>query len=385
MLKPYNEKARWIIIDQVEQNIKDWARRYKFAPPEKKYLHRLRTDTLLNIEHIFGAKLTVVSEIDVVDLTKLLNPKRAAIFIAPSLFSRVEFYCQEKQIPYGYFTVSRARLPKEDGVFYAGHGLLTGRGEKINKQISLLRRILQMKQCVLFDDSATYGSTLQESAKIFEKNNINLSMFGIGACLLPLETKIENKKIVAEKWISPKDTLGCIELKDFLDINGSGAAYPKGTFRQKGLIYKLFQRLNKAKRGDFSAITELGIKIKNPMLLRKKLHAIIDFESITNTELNLVLKLLEIPEVDFDIVSEGRISYLWPEYHTKHWCLSKKKWREISLKQHELSLKLYERVGKKSRRSVRVKEVPSLCEKSINPHLPITKYLKKIIDSMQKF
>lgn len=371
------------VVDRLSQAINNWAIGHQFMPPDLDFLERVKEETRFNLEQIFGVPTMICSPYDKDFLDELKNDGKIIILIdslSPFGAERNPTSGVEK-LHTVVFSASKARIPNSESSFYPGYGRLTGKNKPIQEQLELIKAVVSKKDCIVFDDTTKSGATLRETFDIFENNGIQISISAVGISLLPTnDEEIKGIKIIAGRWFDPRDILACIDLIDLFDIEHSGANFFQGTLKNRELIVSLLRILKASKENDYSSLKTLGVRVRDQNRLRGLLNSLKNQNGLTNDNLVELLSLLQIPGVRVDLVSEGKIQYLSPGYQSRDWGIDADQWKELSQRQHELSIKIYEEVEKKSGKVVAVHDVSVLGEKEINSSEPIVDYIRKLIN-----
>lgn len=370
-----------LVVDRLNQAVNDWAIRHQFMPPDLDFLERMKEDTKFNLEQIFGLPCVISSPYDK-DFLHDLKHYGGTIILADLLSplgTEINSINRSKPLMV-IFSASKARVPNSEGSFYQGYGRMTGKKSPVKEQVEFIKATVPTKNCVVFDDTTNSGSTLRETFDIFENNGIQIDIGAVGISLLPAEDEeIKGIKIIAGKWFNPQDVLACIDLIDLFDIEHSGIHFFQGTFKNRELITSLLGVLKGREGDDYSSLKTLGVRVRDQNRLKGLLNSFRNQDSLTNDNLVDLIHLLQIPGVRIDLVSEGRIKFLSPGYQSRSWGLNIDQWKELSQRQHELSIKIYEELVRRSGKVVTVHDVSALSERDINPSEPIVDYIRKFI------
>lgn len=365
-----------LVSEQVFSSLKEWSVDSHFLLPSKAEVEVIVNQTLDNVNKYFKCKPVVVWPYSTRKFSKLISKDITPVFVSSGIFDELRSYLLEMGVPHFDLVVSRGRIPSVTDGFWAGHGVLLGRGLSLKKQLNKLASNLQGRTCFLFDDSLGTGRTLQELTELLESVNIQVSGYVVGSNMMGKDT-LAGRPVHAIYEGKNMETIG-IEMKDFFDIYGSGAGFPMGAYSQRGLLSRIRSNIKNGKSLD--ELKECGVELLQKELLSQRLIDVVDFNSLPNSLWLEILKCLKLPGVDFSIASRGRLSYLFPFYHTSYWGLSKKDWLYFSLDQHILSIELYKLIEFYSHKTVRLSDVQVYDELEVQGSLDIVKYLSHLVD-----
>lgn len=369
-------KRKLILIDQIPELLQEWANMYGFQLPSTVFIQNIIKQTIRNIRMHFQCEVVHISSRDIIHFAELVDNNHIAIFIAPEIFLKVKEILKIRGQTYMDFKVSRTRLPIIDSGFFPGHGMLLGEAKSIMEQLTSIKQKAGLKSCVLFDDSITTGKTISEITSLFNSYGLTIARWAPISCFLS-EENLAKKQISSPTQVFLNNCVG-IEMKDFLDITGSGAAYPMGMQKQREKISQIIKIIQSKSKGRVRELEKEGIHVNNMEQFEIKIKKIDSLQFPENKDLISIIQCLKISKVNALLVSPGRLSYLWPGYKSSQWNISDSEWESFSAKQHKLSMDLYRAIEARSKRKVKVCHVPIYSEIFLNQDGLLCDYLLKI-------
>ncbi len=371
-----------ILIDQVDGVIKKWADDYGFTCPSLHFIDSIKSQTIENIRHYFNCSVKIVNPTDVKNLIEII-PAKSTVVSLSSLFNPYITPCESKGIVYIDLPISRIRFPLHTGHgFWPGHGRLGAINRTLDEiAVHVRRKFNPSHHLICLDDSVTYGNTLRELIAKFNSCGLKVERCIVGVSVMK-GTAISGTPLCAGLQSDSSQTI--IELKDFLDLPGAGAAFPKGFYTQRKIVKEL---LNLFVLKDMKSLMTYcvlkNIKIKDIDLLKSQ-YLNVDRKSISNERIFRLMESFVIPQANAAMASEGRISFLWPGHQGSAWKISKQQWIDLSLLQHILSKSLYVSVEDLSKRTVMARELPQCNERNHHIDKKFVDYLDAIIAGNRK-
>ena len=311
-------RKKFILVDYIDEAINTWALQEGFLPPAKKLIEEVKQEEIESIKKVLGCECVLIQPPTTDFVINKQRKQWGVICLSPFFFKNILRWCCERQIPCVSLDVSRCRIPYDKSSFYPGNGVLLGRNRTLPVQLQDIINFGFPHTCVILDESVSTGRTLEDLTEKLFQVGIETQEAWVGVNLLK-NGQLSKRLPVRAVYKSTNTTEICVELKDFFDFFNSGACYPQGTYKKRGV------------------------------------------------------------KIDLSLASQGRVSYLWPYYKTNHWQTTWEQWYRLSMIGHKLSLRIYKEVERKSKKKVKVKNLLSLSEERIDPETSVIQYLSNFI------